>query len=183
MAASPKSSESSWSATPTRAGDGRQAASQPRARLCLPKAWQKGSAATTIVQCHCFCRWGLGPMAQKKKQLVAAGKLDKFGRPTEATPKVRRRWCSSGKGGSLRLLGRRTSYNKPIELVQEYLRALGEDGGSRGAAEAGAAEQTTADEVRMPGTLSRQIFCLSPTSLGRSWLSLLAACSCILKVQ
>ncbi|KAI7838150.1 hypothetical protein COHA_008081 [Chlorella ohadii] len=32
-------------------------------------------------------RWGLGPMAQKKKQLVAAGKLDKYGRPTEATPK------------------------------------------------------------------------------------------------
>ena len=33
-------------------------------------------------------RWGLGPMAQKKKQLVAAGKLDKYGRPNEATPKV-----------------------------------------------------------------------------------------------
>ncbi|PSC68752.1 H ACA ribonucleo complex subunit 4 [Micractinium conductrix] len=32
-------------------------------------------------------RWGLGPMAQKKKQLVAAGKLDKYGRPNEATPK------------------------------------------------------------------------------------------------
>ena len=27
-------------------------------------------------------------MAQKKKQLVAAGKLDKYGRPNEATPKV-----------------------------------------------------------------------------------------------
>lgn len=35
------------------------------------------------------CRWGLGPMAQKKKQLVAAGKLDKHGRPNESTPKVR----------------------------------------------------------------------------------------------
>ena len=31
-------------------------------------------------------RWGLGPMAQQKKQLIAAGKLDKFGRPTTATP-------------------------------------------------------------------------------------------------
>ncbi|KAL4854083.1 H/ACA ribonucleoprotein complex subunit 4 [Chlorella vulgaris] len=31
-------------------------------------------------------RWGLGPMAQKKKLLVAAGKLDKFGRPNEGTP-------------------------------------------------------------------------------------------------
>lgn len=33
------------------------------------------------------CRWGLGPMAQKKKQLVAEGKLDKHGRPNENTPK------------------------------------------------------------------------------------------------
>ncbi|KAL0051871.1 hypothetical protein WJX82_003616 [Trebouxia sp. C0006] len=32
-------------------------------------------------------RWGLGPMAQKKKQLVAEGKLDKHGRPNETTPK------------------------------------------------------------------------------------------------
>lgn len=32
-------------------------------------------------------RWGLGPMAQKKKQLIAEGKLDKHGRPNEATPK------------------------------------------------------------------------------------------------
>ncbi len=32
-------------------------------------------------------RWGLGPMAQKKKQLVAEGKLDKHGRPNENTPK------------------------------------------------------------------------------------------------
>lgn len=32
-------------------------------------------------------RWGLGPMAQKKKQLVAEGLLDKHGRPNEKTPK------------------------------------------------------------------------------------------------
>ena len=32
-------------------------------------------------------RWGLGPMAQKKKQLVAEGLLDKHGRPNEQTPK------------------------------------------------------------------------------------------------
>ncbi|KAK9813175.1 hypothetical protein WJX72_010125 [[Myrmecia] bisecta] len=32
-------------------------------------------------------RWGLGPMAQKKKQLVAEGKLDKYGRPNQDTPK------------------------------------------------------------------------------------------------
>ena len=31
-------------------------------------------------------RWGLGPMAALKKKLVAEGKLDKHGRPTDATP-------------------------------------------------------------------------------------------------
>ena len=31
-------------------------------------------------------RWGLGPMASLKKKLVAEGKLDKHGRPTDATP-------------------------------------------------------------------------------------------------
>ncbi len=31
-------------------------------------------------------RWGLGPMAQKKKSLVKEGKLDKHGKPNEATP-------------------------------------------------------------------------------------------------
>lgn len=34
-------------------------------------------------------RWGLGPMASKKKKLVKEGKLDKFGRPNSETPKVR----------------------------------------------------------------------------------------------
>lgn len=31
-------------------------------------------------------KWGLGPVAQKKKQLVADGLLDKHGRPNEKTP-------------------------------------------------------------------------------------------------
>lgn len=39
-------------------------------------------------------RWGLGPRAQEKKKLVAAGKLDKFGKPNENTPKE---WTSSYK--------------------------------------------------------------------------------------
>lgn len=70
-------------------------------------------------------RWGLGPMAQKKKQLVAAGKLDKYGRPTEATPKVR--WFAA-----VQLCVRDDMLSQADEahsLVQEYLRALGEDGG------------------------------------------------------
>lgn len=32
-------------------------------------------------------KWGLGPKASEKKQLIAAGKLDKFGKPNENTPK------------------------------------------------------------------------------------------------
>jgi len=31
-------------------------------------------------------RWGLGPMAQRKKQLITEGKLDKHGRPNDQTP-------------------------------------------------------------------------------------------------
>lgn len=37
-------------------------------------------------------KWGLGPKASQKKALVAAGKLDKFGRPNENTPKE---WLTS----------------------------------------------------------------------------------------
>jgi H/ACA ribonucleoprotein complex subunit 4 len=31
-------------------------------------------------------KWGLGPHAQEKKKMIAAGKLDKFGKPNEQTP-------------------------------------------------------------------------------------------------
>jgi H/ACA ribonucleoprotein complex subunit 4 len=31
-------------------------------------------------------RWGLGPRAKAKKQLITEGKLDKYGRPNDATP-------------------------------------------------------------------------------------------------
>jgi H/ACA ribonucleoprotein complex subunit 4 len=32
-------------------------------------------------------RWGLGPMAQKKKSMISKGELDKHGRPNDKTPK------------------------------------------------------------------------------------------------
>lgn len=32
-------------------------------------------------------KWGMGPKASKKKELIAAGKLDKYGKPNENTPK------------------------------------------------------------------------------------------------
>lgn len=31
-------------------------------------------------------RWGLGPVAQKKKVLIKEGKLDKYGRKNDKTP-------------------------------------------------------------------------------------------------
>jgi H/ACA ribonucleoprotein complex subunit 4 len=39
-------------------------------------------------------RWGLGPVALEKKKMKADGKLDKFGRPNEATPA---KWVSEYK--------------------------------------------------------------------------------------
>jgi len=33
-------------------------------------------------------KWGLGPRAQMKKQLIADGKLDKYGKPNDKTPKA-----------------------------------------------------------------------------------------------
>jgi len=32
-------------------------------------------------------RWGLGPMATKKKEMIKSGKLDKYGKPNDNTPK------------------------------------------------------------------------------------------------
>ena len=40
-------------------------------------------------------RWGLGPVAQQKKGLMAAGKLDKHGRVNDATPEEYRRAVSN----------------------------------------------------------------------------------------
>lgn len=37
-------------------------------------------------------KWGLGPKASKKKEMIAAGKLDKYGKPNENTPKE---WLNS----------------------------------------------------------------------------------------
>lgn len=37
-------------------------------------------------------KWGLGPRASKKKNLIAQGLLDKYGKPNENTPKE---WLNS----------------------------------------------------------------------------------------
>lgn len=49
-------------------------------------------------------RWGLGPTAAEKKKLKADGKLDKYGRPNEATPA---KWTDSY-----------TDYNAPADDAQ-----------------------------------------------------------------
>lgn len=45
-------------------------------------------------------KWGLGPMAQKKKKLVAEGLLDKHGRPNEKTPAEYLRALPTAEGAS-----------------------------------------------------------------------------------
>lgn len=50
-------------------------------------------------------RWGLGPQASEKKKLKADGKLDKYGRPNEATPA---KWTESY-----------TDFNAPAAESQE----------------------------------------------------------------
>lgn len=74
-------------------------------------------------------------MAQKKKQLVAAGKLDKFGRPNPDTPQASLKpstWqptlrvLLALRGGSMR-------QQVGVFLSQEYLRSLGESAGSQDA--------------------------------------------------
>ena len=56
------------------------AMSEPRSVLSA------GGVAPTLRGCPPARRWGLGPMAQRKKQLIEEGKLDKHGRPNTETP-------------------------------------------------------------------------------------------------
>ncbi len=64
-------------------------------------------------------RWGLGPVALEKKKMKADGKLDKYGRPNEATPA---KWNNEYK-----------DFNAPLE----------------GSAAAPIAEKTTTEDVAM----------------------------------
>jgi H/ACA ribonucleoprotein complex subunit 4 len=56
-------------------------------------------------------RWGLGPMALEKKKMKADGKLDKYGRPNEATPA---KWNSEY-----------TDYNAPLGQAAATTAAAG----------------------------------------------------------
>jgi H/ACA ribonucleoprotein complex subunit 4 len=56
-------------------------------------------------------KWGLGPHAQEKKKLIAAGKLDKFGKPNEETPAE---WTKKYVDFSAE-----TEVKKPVEVAEE----------------------------------------------------------------
>ncbi|CAH0053308.1 unnamed protein product [Clonostachys solani] len=64
-------------------------------------------------------RWGLGPVAQEKKKLKADGKLDKFGRPNDATPS---KWSSEYQDYSASdaaAAAAAATPQKPIEAAKE----------------------------------------------------------------
>lgn len=55
-------------------------------------------------------RWGLGPIALEKKKMKADGKLDKYGRPNEATPA---KWNTEYK-----------DFNAPLEAGESAPKAI-----------------------------------------------------------
>ncbi|VUC21150.1 unnamed protein product [Clonostachys rosea] len=64
-------------------------------------------------------RWGLGPVAQEKKKLKADGKLDKFGRPNDATPS---KWTSEYQDYSASdaaAAAAAATPSKPVEAAKE----------------------------------------------------------------
>lgn len=70
-------------------------------------------------------KWGLGPKASQKKSLVAAGKLDKYGRPNENTPKE---WLTSYVDYAAKVKAEpqngktdEASSNKVSEMIRIYL--------------------------------------------------------------
>ncbi|KAF4119684.1 H/ACA ribonucleoprotein complex subunit 4 [Geosmithia morbida] len=79
-------------------------------------------------------RWGLGPVAAEKKKLKADGKLDKFGRPNEATPA---KWSSGY-----------TDYGAPAPATDATSVAAAAAAATSGAKPA--TEDTTMDEADKP---------------------------------
>jgi H/ACA ribonucleoprotein complex subunit 4 len=86
-------------------------------------------------------RWGLGPTASEKKKLKASGKLDKYGRPNEATPTT---WTSTYKDFhapaeegaaaadvSMTDAAVKTPVKTPAKVDVEETPAAGEDGESK----------------------------------------------------
>ncbi|XP_064394291.1 uncharacterized protein LOC135341617 isoform X2 [Halichondria panicea] len=83
-------------------------------------------------------KWGLGPMALKKKQLVAQGKLGKFGKVLESTPaEVRKEFELPVSGGGITKVAPPTNIAEKITEVTSRKRRL-----SGGSSEGGSDEAT-----------------------------------------
>ena len=61
-------------------------------------------------------RWGLGPVALEKKKMKTDGKLDKYGRPNEATPA---KWQKDYKDFNAPLTGTAAAPSKPEKKLSE----------------------------------------------------------------
>jgi H/ACA ribonucleoprotein complex subunit 4 len=80
-------------------------------------------------------RWGLGPMAQRKKGLIKEGKLDKHGKPNDKTPKDYLEGYKSVEGAAKApALGSEngTSPSKAADLIKSEPTAMDEDSASGG---------------------------------------------------
>lgn len=67
-------------------------------------------------------KWGLGPKASKKKELIAAGQLDKYGKPNENTPKE---WLTGYVDYSKKEAGQSTPQNGAAEENNKRKLSLG----------------------------------------------------------
>jgi H/ACA ribonucleoprotein complex subunit 4 len=79
-------------------------------------------------------RWGLGPMATRKKGLIKEGKLDKHGKPNDKTPKDYLEGYKSTEGASKAALGDDSGTKTPSKVSEavesETPTAMEEDSGS-----------------------------------------------------
>jgi len=102
-------------------------------------------------------RWGLGPVALEKKKMKADGKLDKYGRPNEATPS---KWNTEYKDFNAPLEGTAaapvaeiTSANDvaaapPIAPVSEITNGASEDSKKRKRHDGETAEEKAARKLK-----------------------------------
>ncbi len=55
-------------------------------QCCFGSCYLTISSFCTLLYVFIIYRWGLGPIAQRKKGLIKEGKLDKYGRKNDKTP-------------------------------------------------------------------------------------------------
>lgn len=75
-------------------------------------------------------RWGLGPMAQRKKSMIKEGKLDKHGKPNAATPKDFLEGYKEVKGASVTAPETTEASSPPVTPKKEEPESMEVDDGS-----------------------------------------------------